>query len=309
MKPTKKHLTLRIAELKEAIRRKYNSFKTGAIENERLLEKQYKPIISELKKTKFRDEPDIKKEEVEEDEEEKLGFQSPPSSPIASDDGQLDSLLATPSGRDSISRHLNDHFRHPLTNKYMDLFMRDRGGKNAVIDHTFGPRYEVNTLMIGDSQIQFDNDDGDIIINKVRYKPTEGLYELLFKRMPDDDVYTENDLTAYRDILVKTNAHKKGYTSKGKINRNVSLKYRHVIEKLFPIEKKGSGMQWKSNFSRDIVHWDDPNELVDRLRLLSMSAETGNTSHANEIINIIEELREAGHIKGSGNNRFKTLLK
>ena len=43
----------------------------------------------------------------------------------------------------------------------------------------------------------------------------------------------------------------------------------------------------------DYVYWDDPNELVDRLRLLSASQAAGNPSHANEIISIIEKLQEA----------------
>ena len=43
----------------------------------------------------------------------------------------------------------------------------------------------------------------------------------------------------------------------------------------------------------DYVYWDDPNELVDRLRLLLAPQAAGNPSHTNEIISIIEELREA----------------
>ncbi|MCI0557609.1 MAG: hypothetical protein MN733_03880, partial [Nitrososphaera sp.] len=46
----------------------------------------------------------------------------------------------------------------------------------------------------------------------------------------------------------------------------------------------------------DYVHWDDPNELVDRLRLLLASQAAGNSNHSNEIVSIIEELREAGII-------------
>ena len=44
----------------------------------------------------------------------------------------------------------------------------------------------------------------------------------------------------------------------------------------------------------DYVYWDDPNELVDRLRLLLAERSGGNQSHINEIVSIIEELREAG---------------
>lgn len=46
----------------------------------------------------------------------------------------------------------------------------------------------------------------------------------------------------------------------------------------------------------DYVHWNDPNELVDRLRLLEASHRAGNNAHNNEILSIIEELREAGLI-------------
>jgi hypothetical protein len=42
-----------------------------------------------------------------------------------------------------------------------------------------------------------------------------------------------------------------------------------------------------------VTYWDDPNELVDRLRLLVSSTSAGHTGHNNEIISILEELREA----------------
>jgi hypothetical protein len=48
----------------------------------------------------------------------------------------------------------------------------------------------------------------------------------------------------------------------------------------------------RSNVS--YVYWDDPNELVDRLKLLVASRDAGNTGLENEIISIIEELQESG---------------
>ena len=47
----------------------------------------------------------------------------------------------------------------------------------------------------------------------------------------------------------------------------------------------------------NLVYWNDPNELVVRLRLLLASKEAGNTSVSNEILSIFEELLEAGLIK------------
>ena len=43
----------------------------------------------------------------------------------------------------------------------------------------------------------------------------------------------------------------------------------------------------------DYKYWDDPNELVDRLRLLVAERSAGNNNHDNEIQAIIEEMREA----------------
>lgn len=43
----------------------------------------------------------------------------------------------------------------------------------------------------------------------------------------------------------------------------------------------------------DYIYWDDPNELVERLCLLLASQSAGNPSHNNEILSIMEELREA----------------
>jgi len=43
----------------------------------------------------------------------------------------------------------------------------------------------------------------------------------------------------------------------------------------------------------DYVHWDDFNELVDRMRLLEALRQAGHNAHDNEMLSIIEELREA----------------
>lgn len=59
--------------------------------------------------------------------------------------------------------------------------------------------------------------------------------------------------------------------------------------------KLGKGLSLKNNKNKnvDFVYWDDGNELINRLRLLTSSTAAGHTAHTNEIISIIEELREA----------------
>jgi len=51
-----------------------------------------------------------------------------------------------------------------------------------------------------------------------------------------------------------------------------------------------------NNNAINYVHWDDPNELVDRMRLLKTSRQAGHNAHDNEMLSIIEELRKAGII-------------
>lgn len=66
--------------------------------------------------------------------------------------------------------------------------------------------------------------------------------------------------------------------------------------------KKGKGllspdlMRHYRNKHVSYTYWDNPNELVDRLRLLVASQAAGHTGHVNEISSIVEELREAAVI-------------
>ena len=50
---------------------------------------------------------------------------------------------------------------------------------------------------------RFDVDDADnIIIDGIRYVGTPGLYELIFKRIPDDLLYMEDDMNKYKSMLL-----------------------------------------------------------------------------------------------------------
>ena len=62
-------------------------------------------------------------------------------------------------------------------------------------------------------------------------------------------------------------------------------------------KKKGAGMITKTYPSAvDYKYYDDPNELVTRLRLLYGSTQAGSDSHRNEIVEILTELEERGII-------------
>src|SRR5436190_7349915 len=322
VKMSQEQVALKIEQLRGAIRRKFNRFRQGNIDMESELEKQYKHIVSALQKTATLEiikgemqTEEIKKEDVSQTEPEKSQTE-PEKSQTEPEESQTEqeinfnpSVFSSPkiselsnrleSDEPTATEYMRGHFKNDLTRKYMTMMIKDTGGLHRRIDHTYGPRFEDgHRLLVGEKELDFD-DEGHIIIAGTRYRPTEGLYELLFKRTPDPDSYDDDDMDAYKDILNKTNAHKRNYNFQERVNRILTMKkYTDVIVKLFP--PRGQGME--------ISYWDDPNELCDRLRLLVASTETGNTGHGNEIINIIEELKEGGFIKGKGNTRYKSLL-
>ena len=67
-----------------------------------------------------------------------------------------------------------------------------------------------------------------------------------------------------------------------------------LIQFTSPLSKSKTGQGlYKNTLPRtQLVYYDDPNELVTRLQLLTSSQNAGNTSVNNEIIAVLEELRE-----------------
>ncbi|XP_071057314.1 uncharacterized protein [Onthophagus taurus] len=162
---------------------------------------------------------------------------------------------------------------------------------------------------IGDSEISFSSKTNDITIANKTYKDTKGLYELIFKREPEQ--FTSDDQKNYVEILKTTAALNKNQDKSKQIMGDKSDKYRQIIApvlnategvvrrsrvKSVPVRMRtGEGLmqQHYNNQRSNFIYWDDPNELVNRLKLLIASQLAGNTSHGNEINSIIEELREA----------------
>lgn len=178
-------------------------------------------------------------------------------------------------------------------------------------DNRFGVYHDLENekFSIGDSLIDFEGDD--LKIKGVRYKGTPGLYELLFKNRPIG--YSKNDSKEYYDILKRTNALYNRNNPKLPLQRATKLvkeKYESVIQPQLGRPRSGSApnIQTRSlsrklggkmtllNFNKDPIeykYYDNINEIVDRLRILLASQSAGNYGHQNEIISVIEELREA----------------
>ena len=164
-------------------------------------------------------------------------------------------------------------------------------------------RIEDNVLKIGDSPIHFTKTY--VKIQNENYPKTTGLLQLLFQKQPGLRHIGSNDIENYRKIVEVTNAFRKNYSETQPLRKSKSYKYKDIIgpyfDKSINRNVSGSGLLPKYKIARkdmrmDYVYWDDPNELVDRLRLLLAELEAGNQSHTNEIHSIIEELKEAGYI-------------
>jgi len=176
-----------------------------------------------------------------------------------------------------------------LKNSFEDVFQQEIENwlQSSDLDKIYGPKKLPNGhIVIGKKEIKFF--ENTILIDGTVYPSTSGLNQLLFLKNPL--VYTDNDLDVYKSILTQTSVH---LSTVGDRIKKGGFKYTSIISKLFPSGGELSMKLQKNN----LVYWDNPNELVERLRLLLASKAAGNTGVSNEIISIFDELREAGLIK------------
>lgn len=201
--------------------------------------------------------------------------------------------LQTSEGRKILETHYG-----PLGQKYLGAVLSGKKAakRDASMDNVYGVYFNDSGTMIGNKRIDLAKND-DIFVDKKRYPGTRGLYELIFKKKPKINSYTDADKRNYKSILLATNAHKRKHDMHMQVKSNRGPKYVDIIAPM--LTGAGEGMPSTvtlNNNKIDYVHWDDPNELVDRFRLLEASRQAGHNAHDNEIMSIIEELREAGLI-------------
>ncbi|XP_070158059.1 uncharacterized protein [Polyergus mexicanus] len=274
-----------IVKTSESIRKKYRFLKTGQMEEDVALEKHFKPIIEPLKQlventinvesNEAKIEPSImlKDKHLKKESGTKRTRSSPyveevfetmPETFVTSVQHQLQ----TSEGQNILRTHLG-----PLGQKYVGAILSQ--DKNNSMDYVYGVKFCNEGMMMGNKIFDADKDD-NIMIGGIRYMGTPGLYELIFKRMPDGDVYTEDDKIKYKNILLATNAHRCGNDIRNPVLSNKGYKYKNIIAPLISNKKAGRGINIPRAMTLndnkiDYVHWNDPNELVDRLRLLEAS--------------------------------------
>lgn len=115
-----------------------------------------------------------------------------------------------------------------------------------------------------------------------------GLCELLFRKGPAN--FTRGDAENYGQVVLGTSARRRCYGSNKRIDESELGRYKRIIA---PMVSGGGVLMEVDDKKVDYINWDDPNELVDRLRLLFASVSAGRANRVNEVNSIVEELREA----------------
>ena len=301
----------------DAIRKKFNLLKFQNQDTEKVLSKTFKPITNPLQKLinlnssdvqiKDEDSKDVEtKKEVKNDgmkikKKKKTSYFSLDEDFSDSQSSLFESAVNGNESSDSDDTVVD---KKDLVNSFIYSINKSQ---TADLDVMTGIRKHNNRLMMGSSPVSFEKDK--IIIGQSTFPKTSGLIELLFKKQPSE--YNDEDLEIYKQILQLTNAHRKQYKHDEGIRAINSKKYSNIIRPLFNTSQgKGFSNKTKRKFTnsfikykvasinriKDFVYWDDPNELVDRLKLLVAEEQAGNNNHRNEINSILEELKEGGYI-------------
>ena len=240
--------------------------------------------------TRTEEDDDATEEEEEDDdgtEEDDDGTVVPDASPRTSDSAFTESGIPYGYGDDPVWRSkLNDAY-------------------NGTSDITYGPRFDDDgRLYMGHALMHIHNDGAfSFNDNDDFYAPTPGLLALLFDKSPDPSLPTPEDTHDYKEILKYTRAYTVDYAPNDRINvSGLPWKYKKFISPLISPRRgarrrrprTGHGLRFAT--TPDYKYWRDPNELVHRLRLLVASKGAGNGTHDGEIIEIENELRDAGII-------------
>lgn len=205
------------------------------------------------------------------------------------------------------------------------------GPKVDIRETDQGEQYSTGKFLLGNSEISFSPDGETIYIIttdgiKHPYKGSAALYELIFKHVPTLST-VQRDLQAvkdYREILDRTSVHRFEFDPSKQLKGNSGRKYleyiKPIVNKKFDEigpqsespnlqkslrprsryktgSKIGKGVLKLDERKIQFIPYKSADDLVERLKLLLGEKLAGNTSHENEIIYIIDELKNKKVIK------------
>ena len=358
-----KNLKRKILEAARSIRKKYMALKLDRADTDEALNKFLNPITQPLQTLVKNSSSSSKKNKLiklKQEREETIGIQ-PEKKPRVEPVGFLktDTIAASDDDYNQDESRQHDDVFEQETQDDFDATMYERPevfeqyieqypakireflhmffSQSKEIDTTHGIIYDpkLSNWTLGSETVNFTT-NGDIKINNVTYKGTQGLYELLFLKNPI--YHTENDKKDYREILKQTGVYQK---EDGSMKGNRSSKYTNIVKPLMTAKSRipttspigsvrniASTSRIKSQASttppaavakpakqsttatpktgkalieynekpREFIYYNDVNELVDRFQKLQAAKEAGNNNTHNEIINILHELARLGVI-------------
>lgn len=304
-------LKVSLIQATESIRKKFKKLHNERIERKQILEEQYKPITSKIGKlivttaavSKQRKKPLLNSsnmsknsENIDESIQDDI-FTSANNNNISTNNEivgepsiQEESQQLAENHFDTINNNDNDH------NDSYTMFLSGVEPKNITSN--------IETKPIGIKRKRTHDSIHSISgIRKQRilsHQPpkNKSLYVKL-KRLEEID--------ALQPYLARNNLVKKEIRKRIKhtdINQNMNNKKKKrkkndVNDMKSNLSSKGEGvvipdiMVVDNNKTKSYVYWDNANELCGRLKLLIASQNAGHTGHQNEIVSILEELREA----------------
>ena len=327
-------LKRQLVEATDSVRKKFISLKKRNVENQLTLEKIYEPITKPLKvissasevkshnqvptqiqkltqsrdivtpsTSTFKATPETSDEDGEKNISQTYFMETPPRS---------SSLMSTPGAESFLS---SGEKKSDVIKKHLENL---RSG-DPKYDTVYGVRLDPHTdkLRMGDTEVRFSS--GNITLwrgnKKVgTYSGSPKLYDVIFMRYPsmlrsdgELDLIGDEDFKKYGEILKDTKAPYKNYDIKQNLNKTKWKKFNEIIKPLISStvmtrSRTGLGLphmpiqKLYNNKGVDYVYWNKPKELVDRLRLLYSSKMAGNSGVNNEILSLLEEMREEGLI-------------
>lgn len=316
----------KLIEATEAVRKKFNLLKQTRVTNKSELEELYEPVTKRLKSISDAVEQTKPKipEEITKDNKQletsdfleqihldntifppspfslRTSYNDSSSTPLSADTHRLD----TRPGVESKKLTFSSEHKKPHT-KAMEYLEKLKTNISS-FDTTYGIYIGSNNkLKMGDTEVRFP--PGNITFRRNNkslgsYPATDELLQLIFLKKPDaldkPDKISEETKNVYREILFNTNVLYKEHNPSRSLKKSRTKKYINLIKPL--ISNKG-GRLTKLPIKKyinlkgrqtDYIYWNTTKELVNRLRLLWSSKMAGNTAHDNEILSIIEELRE-----------------
>ena len=196
-----------IDTISDNIRKKYHALQHGIRESDEKFRKNYRPILEPLEAISRKLSGDMMEEE---EEKQQIKQEEPTQHVIIENEGDMQSQHVITENESDVQSHSASHFSdegawNPNTSHFSDdslanKYVRLCESKDCkrIIDRMYGVRYEGGKFMIGDSNVNIDDNDNFHVKGKI-YEGTPGLYELLFMKLPKK--YNKDDMRKYKSIL------------------------------------------------------------------------------------------------------------